>query len=465
MKKLLKFLENHFVRPLEKLSQQRHLAAVRDGILSAFPISLVGTVFLFLASVPLPESWPIKQFLTSHETLLLAPYRVTTLIVTLYIVVGVGSNLAQSYKYSQTSGSLIALVTFFMTVTPANPSSSVPAAFLDSAAKAGIDTTWLSGLRALGWMIPISNLGAAGAFLGALCALMGVEVIHLCKHLYSKIKRPKKVFHIVEVPDSLIEAIQNILPLAIVVVGLFIVRDILGINLQKIIAAFFTSLIRAANNLPGAMLFVLIISMVYFLGVNGLNVSGATSGIWLGLLSANEAARQAGQSLPNVAPLPFFQWFVWMGGTGGTLSLVILLCFSKSGYLKKMGRTCLLPSLVNINDPVLYGTPVILNPYLAIPFLVGPLVTTIFSYIVTYLGLIGKVYTQPMENLPSPIGAFLATGDWRAILLCLINIGICGAIYYPFLKMYEKKLIGEGEKRTEGQAIKDKEPPHVTSVE
>jgi Phosphotransferase system, EIIC. len=122
------------------------------------------------------------------------------------------------------------------------------------------------------------------------------------------------------------------------------------------------------------------------------------------------------------------------------------MLFSKSKYLRNLGRVAILPGICNINEPVIFGAPIMLNPILAIPFIVGPIVTGIISYLAMYFNLVARPYILAPWTLPAPIGAYLTTGgDWRAIVLCLINIIITGIIYYPFFKAYERQMLAEEE--------------------
>ncbi|MGA9175504.1 MAG: PTS transporter subunit EIIC, partial [Thermoactinomyces sp.] len=166
--------------------------------------------------------------------------------------------------------------------------------------------------------------------------------------------------------------------------------------------------------------------------------------IWFALLDQNAAAAAAGKPLPNLIVEPFFQWFVWIGGSGTTIGLAILMCFSKSSYLKQVGRFSIVPGIFNINEPVVFGVPMVMNPLMFIPFILAPIVCTTTTYIAFSLDLIHRVATLPPWTLPAPIGAYLATGgDWRAIILSLFNICLAGLIYYPFFKMYEKQMLKE----------------------
>src|SRR5699024_2248883 len=154
--------------------------------------------------------------------------------------------------------------------------------------------------------------------------------------------------------------------------------------------------------------------------------------IWLMLIDQNAQAFASGSAIPNIAAEPFYQWFIYIGGSGATIGLAILLLFrSKSAYGKTLGRTGIIPAIFNINEPVIFGAPIVLNPILMIPFVVIPIILAIIAWIATNLGLVGKVITIAPWTLPGPIGAFFATGDIRASILNIILIILSVILYYP----------------------------------
>ncbi|MDZ5000951.1 PTS sugar transporter subunit IIC, partial [Clostridium perfringens] len=131
----------------------------------------------------------------------------------------------------------------------------------------------------------------------------------------------------------------------------------------------------------------------------------------------------------------------------------ILFIFSKSAYLKQVGKFSIIPGIFNINEPIMFGAPIVLNPILAIPFVVGPVINCTITYIAMSLNLVSKVSVMAPWVLPSPIKAAMATNDWRAAVLVIINFTISLVIFYPFFKMYEKNLLKEeAEQLAESQA-------------
>lgn len=464
MKKMMSVIETHAFVPMEKISQQKYLLAIREGIMAAFPLTLIASIFLFFTVIPLPASWGIKQFLVAHEQVILAPYRMTVFISTLYIVIGVGSSLARNYRYDPLSGGLIAIIAFLMTILPIQPSALIPQDFLYQAKGAGLDTAWVAAVEDLGWVLPEAPLAESGILVGVLAAVFGVEVMHLCKKIrFAKRKDPEYKSLI---PPSVARTMETILPISIVIFTLFILRDILQLDLQGGVTRLMQQILQMATTFPGALTLVFLATSLWTLGIRGFTVASTTAApVWMQMIQENTAAHAAGQAIPNIAPLPFYQWFVWLGGTGATLSLVILLCFSKAKYLRRLGLTSLLPSLVNINEPLLYGVPLILNPFMAIPFVLGPTLCTLVAYGAMHFHLVTPPHTAPASAFPAPVGAYLSTGDWRAVILCLFNLVLCATVYYPFLKAYENKIQAEGEAAAAKRALEKTKPPTITYLE
>lgn len=465
MSKSMSLVEKHALKPMERVSQQRYLLAIREGVMGAFPLTLIASLFLVVTALPLPADWPLKQFITERENVLLAPYRMTIFIITLYIVISIGASLSEHYKHDQISGSLIAVVSFLMTIVPVNAISLIPQDFLSQAVGAGLDIGWAADIQNLGWVIQENVVGESGVLSGALAAIFGVEVMHWYnKHKLSSGKKDKN--NKVAIPPSVARTLDTILPIFIVIITLFIARDILNLNIHDILMFVAFKVVQSASTLHGALLLVLMGAVLWTLGIRGLTfASAAATPLWILLLQDNMTAFTNNQPIPNIAPRPFYQWFVWIGGAGATLSLVILLCFSKSRYLRKLGLTSLLPSLLNINEPVIYGVPLILNPYFSIPFVLGPISCAFVSYLAMYFNLVSKPFSAPPALLPAPVGAYMATGDWRAVVLCFFNIGLCAVIYYPFLKAYEEKVEREGEATAAKRALQKDAPPKLTTLE
>ena len=168
--------------------------------------------------------------------------------------------------------------------------------------------------------------------------------------------------------------------------------------------------------------------------------------MWLTLLEANATAAAAGVAateLPAISAEPFYQWFVFIGGAGSTVGLAILLVsVCKSKYAKDLGKIGFLPAIFNINEPLIFGAPIVLNLTLAIPFILVPMISGVIAWFATSLGLVGRVVVSAPWTLPGPIGAFLATGgDIRAAILNIVLIVLSCVIYYPFVRIWDQQYL------------------------
>ncbi|SCG82388.1 PTS system, cellobiose-specific IIC component [Proteiniborus sp. DW1] len=412
MNKFFEFIERVLMPPMTKLSEQRHLRAIRDGIVSTIPLIIVGSFFLIVASPPIPA---LAELVAPYVGKILFPFRLTVGLMSLYASYGIGYSLSKSYKLDGISGGILAMAAFLLSVIPLN-------------------------VEGTGWVLPMDNLGGAGMFVAIIMAIFAVEVMRFLQKRNIMVRMPEGV------PESVARSFEALIPAAVVLVVVWVVRDMLDFDIHAFIMGIFKPLVYAANTLPGVLVPVFLITLLWASGIHGVSVVGSVARpVWLVLLEENMAAAASGTAvLPNIGPEPFFQWFIWIGGSGATLGLVILLLFSKSKYLKQLGRASLLPGICNINEPIIFGAPIMLNPVLAIPFIIGPIITTIITYAAMYFNIVARPSVLPPWTLPAPIGAYLATGgDWKAFVLVVINILIMTAVYYPFFKVYEKKMVQE----------------------
>lgn len=427
MERFLKWVEEKFMPPMARLAEQRHLRAIRDGIISTLSLIIVGSFFLIIASPPV-KSW--ADAVAPYAGKILIPFRMTMGLMALYAAYGMGYSLAKSYKLDGVSGGVLSLAAFLLMTIPVNMD-----AVLKEAAKAGV-----KGANTMGWVLPMGTLGGAGMFAAILAMIFAVEVLRLLKKYNVTIKMPEQV------PESVARSFEALIPAAVIIVVVWFVRVWLNFDIQKFLMDIFAPVKGVAgNSIWGVVVPVFFITLLWASGIHGVSIIGSIlRPVWLVLLEENASALAAGQAMPNILPEQFFQWFIWIGGSGATLGLCILMVFSKSEYLKRVGRFSIIPGIFNINEPIIFGAPLVMNPLLAIPFIVGPLVTGVLSYVAVASGIVGKFAINAPWTLPAPIGAYFATnGNLPAVLLVLVNIAITTVIYYPFFKVYEKKMIAE----------------------
>lgn len=422
MEKFYNIIENIFMKPMTKLAEQRHLKAIRDGMISTIPLTIVGSFFLIIAFPPVPQEWKetIKFFVWIQQNIgnILIPFRVSMGLIAIYATYNIGHSLAISYKLDGVSGGTLSILAFFMTLIPQT-----------ATAKSG---------EALGFVLPMNKLGGAGLFVGIVMAILSVEILKIFKSKGIIIKMPEGV------PESVSRSFEALFPTIAVILLTWIIVIILKIDIHNLFTAFFNPIKNIVDTPVGAVILVLLITMLWTAGIHGVSIIGAIARpVWLEMLTGNADALQKGEKiLPYITPEPFFQWFVWIGGAGGTLGLVMLLFFSKSKYLKDLGKATILPTIFNINEPIIFGLPIMLNPFFTIPFILGPVIATIVTYFAMTLNIVSRPSILVPWTFPAPIGAYLTTGgDINALLLSVFNIFLMTIIYYPFIKAYDKKMV------------------------
>ncbi|EOO35913.1 MULTISPECIES: PTS sugar transporter subunit IIC [Bacillus] len=425
MNKFVTFLDKNLSGPMARLSEQRHLQAIRDGVISALPFIIVGSFFLIVAFPPLPKDSFISVWALKNQTSILIPYRLTMFIMSLYIAFGIGYNLAKSYKLDALSGAQLAVCSLLLTLTPE---------LIDKK----------------GFILPMTNLGGHGLFVTMIVSILSVEILRFCKKNNVTIKMPEQV------PPSVSRSFEALIPAAFVIIMMSLITVVFKVDLHYVVDKLAAPLVKAGDSYFGVIIPVFLITFFWSFGIHGVSVVGTVARpLWDVYLGKNGEAVASGAShFPFIAPEPFYQWFIWIGGSGATLGLVLaMIVFGRSKYSKALSRTCIVPGIFNINEPVIFGLPIVLNPILIIPFVITPLVTATIAYAATAMGFVTPTHIMPPWTLPAPIGAYLATGgDWRAIVLVFINITISFLIYLPFFKMYDKNML-EIEKNGDGESV------------
>lgn len=434
MQKFLKWIETRLMPPMTKIGMQRHMVAIRNGVISTLSLILIGSFIMVFANFPIPA---VAEWLAPHIANLTIPFRITMGLMAIYASFAMGDSLAKSYDLDGVTGGVLSLAAFLTLTIPLN-----------------VDTVLTeAGEAAIGWVLPMQYLGGAGMFSAILTMIFAVEIYRFFIKRDITIKMPDGV------PPAVGRSFGALLPGGFIIIFLWIVRVMLNFDINAFIMSIFNPIADLmGNNMFGALLPMIFIHLLWAAGVHGMNIIGSiVRPMWLMMLDANMAAMADGTpltQLPYVAPEQFYQWFVTMGGAGVTLVLVFLLFTCRAKYLRDMAKLTFVPGLFNINEPLIFGMPLMMNPVFTIPFVLNPIILTIVSYSAVRLGLVNGFVANVPWTLPAPIGAYMATGnDWRAIILVLVNLFIAGLIYYPFVKMYDKQMLEEEKKaaaETEG---------------
>jgi len=218
----------------------------------------------------------------------------------------------------------------------------------------------------------------------------------------------------------------------------------------------------ASDTLPGLLLVVFFQTLLWTAGVHGpAFLSGIVTPVFLKALDENSQAVAAHQAPPHIVTI-MLSIFYFPGGSGATLPLTLVMLRSRIARLRKLAMASILPTVWNVNETIIFGVPLVMNPSLTIPFLLVPLVLATITYLATWLNLVGHtiVYLPPV--FPSFVTAWLTTaGDWRAIVLVFINIAVGAIIYAPFFRAYEKAVVAQPSEQNrllrEAEAIREQE--------
>jgi PTS system cellobiose-specific IIC component len=422
---------------LETASEQRHIVALRDGMIGSIPVILVGSTFLLLGvqgawmkDVEWIANSAFYAWYTGIAGTLLIPYRFTMGILSLYVTFTIAAALAKQYKLPEIPNALTAAATFLLAGQVVAGKIYLPGQELDPELGMG------------GKFIPAEPLGAEGLFLAIIVGLVTVEISRVLTFT------PKEDSEATaNVPPAVIHAFASFLPMLTCVMIMWGIRHGIGFNIHEFIVEH-TQFLKNLGDTYGAVVVVNILLHVFGVaGVHGISVINAGMlPIWMEFLVANADAHEMGKAMPYVTAYPFYQWFIWIGGAGATLAPTVRCMFSKNAHVRKIGRVAFVPGLFNINEPLLFGLPVVANPILAVPFITAPLACGTIAYFATAWDLVAKTWIEVPWVSPCFVGAFLSTQDYRAVFLLAVNLVVSYVIWAPFISAYERRLAHGAEK-------------------
>jgi cellobiose PTS system EIIC component len=402
----------------ERTGRSIYLLSVRDGIVAVLPLVLIGSFFYLLIEPPLVrDTWQHAYAASMAQWIprFLLVFKATTGMVALYAAFAIAYHLARRRDVDPLAAGLIAVTADLAVVAPLR-------------APIGPDA-------AMTWVLPLENVGPAGLFAAILIAIYVVELQRFV------IKRN----WVVRLPDSVPEAVYrsflSLVPAALGISSLWFLVHGVGFDLFGTVARLSKPLLTMTNSLPGILTVVLIDSVIWLFGIHAVTILAVMKPLWLQMITANMEAAQQGMPIPHIAPREFYIWFVWMGGSGTSLALVAHLLTRRSKQLRSVAKLGLVPAVFNINDPIMFGVPVVMNPMLAVPFIVAPLVCAVNAFVAFHFEWVARPAQDTLWTLPAPIGAFLATKDPRSLVLLALNFGLAYLIYAPFVRAYDNRLM------------------------
>ncbi|VPG72473.1 PTS system, lactose-specific IIBC [Streptococcus pneumoniae] len=432
MNKLIAFIEkgNPF---FEKLSRNIYLRAIRDGFIAGMPVILFSSIFILIAFVP--NSWGFKW---SDEVVafLMKPYSYSMGILALLVAGTTAKSLTDSVNRSMEKTNQI------------NYMSTLLAAIV--------------GLLMLA-ADPIEN-GLATGFLGTkgllsafLAAFVTVAIYKVCVKNNVTIRMPD------EVPPNISQVFKDVIPFTLSVVSLYaldlLARHFVGSSVAESIGKFFAPLFSAADGYLGITIIFGAFAFFWFVGIHGPSiVEPAIAAITYANAEVNLNLLQQGMHADKILTSGTQMFIVTMGGTGATLVVPFMFMWlTKSKRNRAIGRASVVPTFFGVNEPILFGAPLVLNPIFFIPFIFAPIANVwIFKFFIETLGMNSFTANLPWTT-PAPLGLVLGTNfQVLSFILAALLIVVDVVIYYPFLKVYDEQILEEERSGKSNDELKEK---------
>lgn len=434
MNKLIEHIEKR--KPLfEKISRNIYLRAIRDGFIAGMPVILFSSIFILLAYVP--NAWGF-HWSKSVEALLMLPYSYSMGILGFFVAGTTAKALTDSInrqleatnQMNYLSTMLAAMVGFLLMAA-------------DPAKEGGLLTGFM---------------GTKGLLTAFISAFVTVIIYKLCVKNHVTIRMPD------EVPPNISQVFKDLIPFTLSIVLLYLVQLIvkytLGVNVAESIGALLAPLFQAADGYLGITLIFGAYAFFWFVGIHGPSiVEPAIAAITYANAEVNLNLLQAGQHADKILTSGTQMFIVTMGGTGATLVVPFMFMWlTKSKRNRAIGRASVVPTFFGVNEPILFGAPLVLNPIFFIPFILTPIVNVwIFKFFIDVLGMNSFTANLPWTT-PAPLGLVLGTNlQVLSFVLAAVLIAVDVLIYYPFLKVYDEQILAEEiAGNTSHQSLTDK---------
>lgn len=383
----------------------------------SFPITMFGSLIVVFTNLPFFSNDTqnfLKNLLGNGQT-------ATMSIMTVFVVFGIGYYLSKTYEVEGVFGGAVSLSSFLI-LTP----------FFLETDKGEVVNSVLS----------LDRLGAKGMFLGMITAFVAAELYSRMSKRGWQIKMPDTVPP--AVAKSFAALIPGTLTLSIFLALHAIVTFFFKVNLHDVIYTVIQApLIGLGSSIGATLIAIFFIQILWFFGLHGqVLVNSVMDPIWNTLNLQNLEAFQAGQHVPNIVSKSFMETFtVGLGGSGMTLAVVLIMAFVlKKKMYKEVGRLALGAGIFNVNEPVIFGLPIVMNATILIPWILAPIVVTILNYTVMALGIVpAPTGVSVPWTVPVFFSGMLATNSILGGLLQLIDVVIVGIIWYPFLRILDKQ--------------------------
>ena len=433
MNKLIELIEKG--KPFfEKISRNKYLRAIRDGFIAGMPVILFSSIFILIAYVP--NAWGF-HWSKDIETLLMTPYSYSMGILAFFVGGTTAKALTDSMNRDLPATNQINFISTML-------ASMV--GFLLMAAEPAKDGGFLTAF-----------MGTKGLLTAFIAAFITVNVYKVCVKNNVTIRMPD------EVPPNISQVFKDLIPFTLSVVLLYalelIVKGAIGVTVAESIGKLLAPLFSAADGYLGITLIFGAYAFFWFIGIHGPSiVEPAIAAITYANAEVNLNLLQQGMHADKILTSGTQMFIVTMGGTGATLVVPFMFMWlTKSKRNRAIGRASVVPTFFGVNEPILFGAPIVLNPIFFVPFIFAPIANVwIFKFFVDTLGMNSFTSNLPWTT-PGPLGIVLGTNfQVLSFILAALLVVVDVIIYYPFVKVYDEQILEEERSGKSNDSLKEK---------
>lgn len=418
----------------EKISRNIYLRAIRDGFIAGMPVILFSSIFILIAYVPNAFGF---HWSPEIESLLMTPYNYSMGILGMFVAGTTAKALTDSMNRNMESTNQINYISTML--------ASI-IGFIIMAAEPAEGGGFLTGF-----------MGTKGLLTAFIAAFVTVNVYKVCVKNNVSIRMPE------EVPPNISQVFKDLIPFTLSIVLLYIlelvIHGIMGVNVAESIGTLLAPLFRAADGYLGITIIFGAYAFFWFVGIHGPSiVEPAIAAITYANVETNLQLLQAGMHADKVLTSGTQMFIVTMGGTGATLVVPFMFMWlTKSKRNRAIGRASVVPTFFGVNEPILFGAPIVLNPVFFVPFILAPIVNVwIFKFFVDVLKMNSFTANLPWTT-PAPLGLILGTNfQFLSFVLAILLIVVDTAIYYPFIKVYDEQILEEEKTGKTDDSLKEK---------
>lgn len=432
MKSFTNFIENRLVPVVSKITNLRYFQALRNGFMVIMPLTIIGSIFMLITDFPLAgySDFMAGIFGSDWTSYIEPAYRATFNMMGFMLVATMSYKLADSYDMDKLSTAILSLVAFIVV----SPKSLVT-----------------DGGEVVNQVLVMTWLGTQGVITAIIVSIVSVEVIRFCVRKNLVIRMPDSV------PDMVSQSFSALVPGIILVLIMLIVNGVCKVFVGSLHEAIYAIIQVPLQGLTSSLFAIIIVGglngFLWWFGIHPTVVNSIVNPLLIANADANQIlanAHNLSVSTGKIGTIQMIDQFATIGGAGMTIGLIIaMIIVARSSRLKTMSKLAAVPACFNINEPLVFGLPIVFNPLMIIPVTLAPMVSVFISYIAMSIGFM-PLFTGVMAPWSTPpiISGFLVAG-WQGAVVQIVAIVVSVVIYYPFVKALDNQYRKEEKVNTE----------------